>query len=449
MKKQLRIILLTSALFYFSYYTKAQTITTIAGNGTAGYLGDGGQATLSELNAPFGMCFDPAGNLYFGDAQNHRIRKISTSGIITTFAGTGVAGYNGNGGAATSAQFNRPTDIVMDAAGNFYVADELNFVIRKITPSGIVSTYAGTNVTGYSGDGGLATAAKLSRPNKVAIDQSGNIYISLYQDNVVRKVSTSGIITTVIGIGSAGFSGDGGLATSAAINQPGSVAFDNVGNIYFADEYNQRVRKVNASTGIITTVVGNGTAGYAGDGSLATSAELNYLEGICVDGVGNIYIGDKINNVIRKVNTSGIISTIAGTGTAGYSGDGGSALSALMHYPAEIIFDTGGNMYFSDGLNNVIRKITNVTVGINQISQNNADLNIYPNPNSGIVNVQINNNTENASYKVYNVIGKEVKAGNLTYLSNKVDLSEFDNGMYTIIVSSKEGVSSSKISLQK
>jgi len=338
-------------------HISAQTITTVAGNGTAGYLGDGGPATLSQLNSPYGICFDRNGNLYIADALNHRIRKINTSGIVTTIAGTGIAGYSGNGGPSTSAQLNRPTDVATDTLGNIYISDEFNFVIRKINTSGIISTYAGTSVSGYTGDGGVATSAQLTRPNRVSIDRVGNIYIALYQNNVIRKVSASGIISTIAGIGTAGYSGDGGLATAAELNEPGEVAVDYLGNIYIADEYNNRIRKINTS-GIINTIAGNGIAGYSGDGAAATSAKINYMEAVSVDGLGNIYIPDKLNNVIRKVNTSGIISTIAGTGVAGYSGDGGLALSALLHSPQEITFDSIGNMYFTDGFNNAIRKIT-------------------------------------------------------------------------------------------
>jgi trimeric autotransporter adhesin len=450
MRKQLQTIFVSCLFICGGNFTKAQTISTIAGNGTAGFMGDGGPATSCELHGPYGTFIDRNGNIYIADALNHRIRKINTVGVITTIAGTGVAGYSGDGSLSTSAQLNRPTDVAVDSLGNVYIADELNFVVRKINPSGIISTCAGTGVSGYTGDGGLATAAQLTRVNLLSIDKARNLYISLYEDNVIRKVNAgTGIITTIAGTGVQGFSGDGGLATSATFYSTCKVAFDNAGNIYIADEYNQRIRKINTS-GIVTTVAGTGAIGFSGDGGLATSASLNYPEGIAVDISGNLYISDKLNERVRKVTAStGIITTIAGTGAQSYTGDGGLATSATLYYPEELSFDVFGNMYISDWGNNVIRKVTNVSVGINQISQVNESLNIYPNPSSGIVNVQINSNTENASYKVYNLIGKEVKAGNLTYISNKVDLSEFDNGMYTIVVSSKDGVSNSKVSLQK
>jgi len=356
MKKLL--ITIAGILFLYNYESKAQTISTIAGNGISGYTGDGGASTSAQLNAPYGTRFDASGNMYIADALNHRIRKINTNGIITTIAGTGVTGYSGDGGPATAAQLYRPTDIAIDATGNMYISDEFNHCIRKIDTLGIISTFAGTGgVAGYSGDGGAATAAQIYNPNTISIDVNGNIYISDYMSEVIRKVNTSGIITTIVGNGSQGYSGDGGQATSASLYEPCKVVFDNSGNLYFADEYNLAVRKVDTS-GIITTVAGNGTAGYSGDGGAATLASINYCEYIQIDGAGNLYIADKLNNVIRKVDNSGIITTVVGNGNQGYSGNGGLATSASLYWPEAITFDITGNMYISDWGNNAIRKVT-------------------------------------------------------------------------------------------
>jgi type IX secretion system substrate protein/NHL repeat-containing protein len=444
MKKSLFI--LASALLLV-YNVKAQIITTIAGNGTGGYLGDGGPATAAELHGAYGTRFDAAGNLYIGDALNNRIRKVNTNGVITTFAGTGVASFSGDGGAATAASFSRPTDIVIDAAGNIYISDEENYCIRKINTAGIISTYAGMGgMSGYSGDGGQATAAMLTNPSTISIDGHGNIYVSDYVNSVIRKVTPAGIISTIAGGGSGG---DGGQATAASLNSPCKVAFDNAGNFYIADEYNQAVRKVN-SIGIISTVAGNYSAGYSGDGGQATAASINYCEYIQVDGLGNLYIADKLNNVVRKVNTTGIITTIVGTSTAGYTGDGGPCLSATLDYPEAITFDVSGNMYVTDWYNNAIRKISNETTSISQV-KNTAieELSIYPNPSAGIVNIEFANVTENSTYKVYNTMGQEVKSGNLNQTVNQINLQDLNAGMYTILVSQQDIVSTSKIVVQK
>ena len=360
-----------------SLMIKAQVgyINTIAGTGNADYSGDSGQAISAELNIPFGMVFDAAGNLYFADEANNVIRKIITStGVITTYAGTyyptgGNWYYGGDGGPADSAYLANPLGIALDAVGNIYFADNANNVIRKITVStGIISTVAGNmmNIMGiyaFAGDGGLATDAELNSPWGVAIDASGNIYIADQGFNVIRKVTVAtGIITTVVGDGNAGYSGDGGLAANAELNAPDGITIDADGNIYISDDGNNVIRKIDATSGIITTIVGNGIAGSSGDGGLATAAKLNDPSlGVAIDANGNIYIADDGNNKIRKVTKStGIISTIAGTGANGYSGDGGPATLAKFDGPEGVALDAAGNIYISDE-NNVIRKINAAT----------------------------------------------------------------------------------------
>src|SRR6185437_2396068 len=279
----------------FCIHANAQIITTVVGNGTQSFSGDGGQATAAAVNDAAQTAFDASGNLYFADAINSRIRKVTSAGIITTVAGNTTYGYSGDGGAATAAKINYAGGVAIDGAGNMYIADGNNYRIRKVNTAGIITTYAGTGTYGYSGDGGQATAAGIDQVGAVICDAAGNVYFNNPDYNYIRKITTAGIISTVVGNGAASFSGDGGQATAAAINNPIYMAFDAAGNLYFSDFNNSRIRKVTPA-GIISTVVGNGTNGYAGDGGPATAAELSYAEGVFVDGAGNIYIGDQFNN---------------------------------------------------------------------------------------------------------------------------------------------------------
>jgi len=347
-------------------YTNAQgIITTIAGTGTAGFSGDGGAATKAELNNPITTIADKHGNLFILDGSNNCIRKIAPNGITTTIAGiVGTKyGYNGDGILATKSTLAYPTDIKMDRVGNIYIADGTNFRIRKIDTAGIITTIAGTGSEGYSGDGGAATKAEIYLPVGLAVDIVGNVYFS-DNSNRVRKIDTSGIITTVAGngygsgggVGGGGYSGDNGQAISAELYQPQGVVVDNTGNIYIADQSNNRIRKV-STNGIITTVVGTGVAGYGGDNGLAANAELNNPVAIAFDTLGNLYISDWVNNRIRKV-TNDTITTIAGTGVAGFSGDGGDATAAELNGPSYLCIDSTGNIYIPDFNNNRIRKIT-------------------------------------------------------------------------------------------
>jgi sugar lactone lactonase YvrE len=281
--------------------------------------------------------------MYIADWGNNVVRKVTAStGFISTVAGIhGTAGYNGDGAAATSAELNEPTGVAVDSSGNLYIADWANSRIRKVTVStGNISTVAGNGTGGFSGDGAAATSAELWDPYGVAVDSAGNIYIADWGNHRIREVTVStGKISTVAGNGTAGYGGDGAAATSAKLNNPYGVAVDSSGNLYIADTVNNRVRKVTAGTGFISTVAGNGTAGYSGDGAAATSAKLSSPRGVVVDSSGNIYIADYTNNRIRKVTVStGFISTVAGTGTGSFSGDGAAATSATINGPVGIAF---------------------------------------------------------------------------------------------------------------
>ena len=332
------------------------TITTVAGNGAYAFSGDGGPATSASLNQPFGVAVDSAGNLYIADSDNNRIRKVS-GGTITTVAGNGVGGFSGDGGPATGASLNAPLGVAVDSAGKLYIADSWNYRIRKVT-GGTITTIAGNENGGFSGDGGPATNASLGGPFGVAIDSFGNLYIADFENNRIRKV-TGGTITTVAGNGNQGFSGDGGPATSAPLHQPAGVAVDSAGNLYIADSWNYRIRKV--AGGTITTVAGNGAYRFSGDGGPATNASLNQPEGVAIDSAGNLYIADFDNNRIRKVS-GGTITTVAGNGDQRFSGDGGPATNASLNGPFGVAVDSAGNLYIADLFNNRIRKVTGGTI---------------------------------------------------------------------------------------
>ena len=344
-------------------------IYTVAGHENPGYGGDGSQATSADMNSPTSAVVDTAGNLYIADTSNNVVRRVAAgTGVITTVAGTGTAGYTGDGGPATSAQLTSPWGLALDGAGNLYIADTYNNRIRKVAAgSGIVSTYAGNGTLTYSGDNGPAMSAGISYPEGIAIDASGNLYIAESGSQHIRKVASStGTITTVAGNGQYGYTGDGGAAASAKLGGPTGVAIDVAGNLYIADSNNNVVRKVTAGTGIITTVAGTGTAGYTGDGGPATGAKLYRPFGVAVDTLGNLYIADSYNMVIRKLTTSnGTITTVAGNGNAqtcfSLGADGGAATSAALCIPESVSVDNAGNLYIVDTFRNRIRMVTTVS----------------------------------------------------------------------------------------
>jgi uncharacterized protein (TIGR03437 family) len=327
-------------------------ITTVAGNGNFGFSGDGGSATSASLDSPVGVAVDTAGELFISDFYNERIRKVS-GGIVNTVVGNGQGTSWGDGGPATSAGLLNTDAVAVDPSGNLYISDYGNNVIRKVS-EGIISTVAGNGIAGFSGDGGPAVSASLNGPSGIALDAAGNLYIADFNNNRVRKVS-GGTITTVAGNGQAAFSGDGGPATSASLNSPWGVAVDSQVNLYISDLNDNHVRKV--SGGRISTVAGNGQAAFSGDGGLATSAALNGPEGLALDSAGNLYIADLVNNRVRKVS-DGIITTVAGDGTQGFFGDGGPATSAWLDWPAGIAVDAAGNLLIADFYNYRIRKVS-------------------------------------------------------------------------------------------
>jgi len=331
-------------------------ITTVAGNGTPGYSGDGGLATRAQLNWPRDMAVEADGSLYIADTNNHCIRKVSSEGIIRTVVGTGTAGYSGDGGPATDAQLNRPRDVEVGADGSLYIADTDNHCVRKVTPDGVIHTLAGTGVCGYSGDGGPAARAQLAWPQDVAVGTDGSLYIADVGNHRIRKVTLDGSISTVAGTGVCGYSGDGEPATHAQLARPRGVFVDADGSVFVGDTENHRVRKVTPD-GTIRTVAGNGTEGYGGDGGPATSAQLAWPRGVVVDAEGGLFIADCGNSVIRRVTPDGIITTVAGNGTEGYSGDSGPTTRARLADPHGIVMGADGSLYIGEPRNHCIRRV--------------------------------------------------------------------------------------------
>ena len=331
------------------------TITTIAGTGKAGFSGDGGPAARARLKYPTGVAVDPQGSVYIVDQGNSRVRQVSPDGKITTIAGTGKAGFSGDGGPATSARLMTPQGVAADGQGNVYIADYGNHRIRKVSADGRITTFAGTGKKGFSGDRGSAVAAKLDYPQGVAVDGKGNVYIADTGNSRVRKVTADGKIMTFAGTGSTGLSRDGGPATSATLFRPTGVAVDEDGNVYIADFLHYKVRKVNPG-GMISTIAGTGAAGLSGDGGRATAAEL-IPTSVALDRQRNVYIGDFHKDRVRKVTPGGRITTFAGIGIRGSFGDDGPAITAQLYHPSDVAVDGKGNVYVADTQNNRVRKV--------------------------------------------------------------------------------------------
>ena len=332
------------------------TISTVAGNGTSGFSGNGGQAISAQLQHPFDVAFDSSGDMFIADSANHVVREVTPSGIISTYAGNGTSGNTGDGGPATSAEFEQPVALAFNAAGDLFISDLGASVIREVSPSGVISTAVGTGAFGYSGDGGPATSATLGEPYGIAFNAAGDLFIADSDNYVVREVNTSGVISTVAGNHTYGYSGNGGPATSAELSYPNDIAFNASGDMFIADESNNVIREVNLA-GVISTVAGNTTAGNTGDGGPALTAELHSPTSVAFDAYGNMFITDSGNNDVREVNTLGVISTLVGTGTSGYTGNGGPAVDATLNIPQLLTIDSHGNLLIADYGNNAIREV--------------------------------------------------------------------------------------------
>lgn len=334
-------------------------ITTYAGTGAAASTGDGGAATAAGVLGPIGIAATSDGRLVIPEPGANRVRVVAANGVIANLAGTGAAGFSGDGGQAGGAQLDGPRDAAVDANGNIYIADRNNHRIRMIAPSGIITTIAGVGTAGFSGDGGAATLAELRDPVGVAVDASGNVYIADATNRNVRKVATNGIITTIAGTGASGTTGDGGPATAATFVRPNDVRVNGLNAILVVDTDGRTVRSI-AGNGIITTIAGTpGVSGNSGDGGPATAARLSVPIEVAIDPFNNLYISDAGGARIRRVNTAGVISTVAGTGDQGFGGDGGPAGSALFNQPSGVSLNSAGDLFIADTGNNRVRVVTN------------------------------------------------------------------------------------------
>ncbi|MGH9846054.1 MAG: hypothetical protein ACREEM_45720, partial [Blastocatellia bacterium] len=344
-------------------YVPDQVVVTVAGTGVIDNTGDGGPGTAAALFQPRGVAVDSKGNIIVADTQNRRVRRISPAGVITAFAGTGIIGSSGDGGPAVDATLNFPNVAIVDKDDNVYISDQLTHRIRKVAPDGKISTIAGTGegFGGFGGDGGPATAAQLSGQVGLALDKDGNLFIADRLNFRIRRIDArTGVITTVAGTGLIGNGGDGGPATQAELNLPTGVAVDGAGNLYITDIGNQRIRRVGAADGKISTIAGTGVAGFGGDGGPAASALINlaYPATLTVDAAGDLYFADRNNHRIRKIALgAGVITTVAGTGVAGFNGDGTAPAGTSLSFPTSVAFDAAGNMIIADSGNNRVRRV--------------------------------------------------------------------------------------------
>jgi len=418
MKKHLYLLLAALSLFIVPVYTHAQEIITVAGVGIEGWTGDKDAAVSAALDWPSGVAIDRDSNLYIADANNNIIRKVK-NGIITTVvgtgfrAGTGYGSFSGDGGPASAATLFFPSGVAVDTLGRLFIADQGNNCIREVDTNGIITTVAGIGGAGnfgYSGDGAAANAALLNTPTRVAVDTSGNIYIADSHNSVIREVTLlTGNIATIAGTGVNGYGGDGGPAVSAQLSWVNDVAVDRPGNVYIADTYNGLIREIDL-TGNINTIAGSGISGYSGDGGPATAADLFEPSGIAVDTFGNVFFSDIGNSSVRKISATDTITTIAGVDTPGYNGDGRYAPSAKLWYP-EGLATIGHNLYIADRGNFRVREIVphSYFLAVNNVIGAKGSINLFPNPNQGSFTISVNTGfDEQAHIVITNLTGEQV-----------------------------------------
>ncbi len=436
--KRLSSAVLFAYLFLLCAPANAQVISTVAGDGTSGYSGDGGYAVSAKLNHPDMVKFDGQGNMYIADEHNNAVRKVSVWGIITTIAGNGTADAYGRGGLATAAHLFRPTDIAFDKKGNIYIAEGGNNMISKIATNGLITTFAGNGVNGNIGDSVAATTAQLRNPIGLVFDEIGNLYFSSNGSGTIRKIDTNGYITTIAGTtGVLGYAGDNGPATAAELGLTGYLAFGPNKDLYIPDYLKHVVRRID-SFGVITTVAGNGAMGTAGDGGPATAANIGSPYSIFFDYKNDMYVSDRFEYLIRKVDGAGVISTICGTGVAGFDGDGDIPIATQFNADLNLSdSDKAGNYYIADPMNNRVRKIGRYTTGLKQVSNVQPVISVYPNPAHTVLNISSAGNSL-IRVLVVDITGHTV-IDHAFANTNKteIDISSLSNGTYFLKVNER------------
>ena len=428
-------------MVFFCYKAKAQNITTIAGGGSSSSTGV--PATTVTINDPCGGTFDIYGNFYFADGlSGQRIWKIDTNCVIWTVAGNGSGGYSGEGLPATASMLNYPVGVAINRHNHMFICEAQNNMIRRVDMlSGLMYTYAGNDsVHGYAGDNGPASAALLYDPQDICVDKYGNLLIAAGYNNAIRKIDTNGIITTIAGNGTYGSDGDGGPATNAHIGFSGGIITDRIGNIYYCSNNEDKVRKIDTN-GIITTFAGTGSITYTGDGIPATNAHIAPIRLGC-DAYNNVFIADRYHNRVFKVDTFGIIHCVAGTGVTGFSGDGFPATSAEFYGPGSAIIDPCNNLYISDIGNNRIRKVTfDSTCRIATLKTTNIveskDIKLYPNPANHTLSISYSEAI--SSVVVYDMVGKIVIDNKYNSINSvDIDVRRLKRGVYVVRVNGGE-----------
>jgi sugar lactone lactonase YvrE len=419
-----------------TYLVQGQTITTIAGTGSSGFSGDGGIATSARLNLPFNLTFDKSDNIYIADTYNNSIRKIdSETGIISTIIGTADK--------KLVSELKTPTGLTFDNYQNLYIADLANLRIRKVN----LETGSRMTLVGQRSESEAPNInASLGGPFNVVFDKIGNLYISVNGDSKVSKVDFStGKISTVAGTGVAGFSGDGMEAKEAQLSNPTGLALDGKGNLFISDSGNERIRKVDLTTGIISTVAGTGVTGFSGDGIEATKTELSNPLGLAFNNEGDLFVVDRGNNRVRKINIStGIITTIAGTGEEGYSGDGDLARNAKLSNPTGLAFNNEGDLFVVDRGNNRIRKISGLSSNAEELELESSLL-VYPNPSTDKITIELKNNLELKNATLFDIRGKQVK---VQMTDKTLNVSRLPRGIYVLRLETSKGAFEQKVVLE-
>ena len=421
-------------------------ITTIAGDSITQYIGVGSPATAYSLAQPVAVCADKKGKVYVANYADNLIMTVYRDTLKTIVGDTSGSSDAGDGYRADSALLRNPDGLCLDTAGNLYISEWYNDVIRKVdVHTGIITTICGISGGGFGGDGFPATLALLNHPHGICTDIAGNVYVADYNNQRIRKITVAtGLISTVAGSGTTGYDGDFGAATAASLSYPNSVCTDTSGNIYFAETGNHTIRRIDAATGIITTVAGTGTAGYSVNGTPATTAQLSEPNAVYADKYGYIYISDYGNNIVRAITPGGLIFTIAGNGYYGYSGDGGPPLGASFRGPTAVCTDDSGYIYIADGMNSVIRKMSPViqlNVGVKDITRPAFD--IFPNPSSGRFTITPGQ-AGTANVYIINTLGQCVC--NVTAKgTSSLDLSCYPPGVYYIKYVTQHGEAIQKL----